>query len=103
MLDFTDFGKEFIKSQKMSPDSFIQMAIQLTFLKIHKTPAATYESAATRIFKEGRTEVIRSCSEESLEFAKSMLMANTPPASKLNALNNSMQSHNAYARMVHML
>ena len=30
---FEDYGKGFVKSQKLSPDSFIQMAIQLTFYK----------------------------------------------------------------------
>ena len=43
VLNFDDFGKEFIKSQRMSPDSFVQMAIQLAFYKMHKVPAATYE------------------------------------------------------------
>ena len=30
---FEDFGKAFVKSQKLSPDSFIQVAIQLTYYK----------------------------------------------------------------------
>ena len=49
VLNFDNFGKEFIKSQKMSPDSFVQMAIQLSFYKMYKTPSATYESGTTNI------------------------------------------------------
>ncbi len=56
VLDFTDFGKEFIKSQKVSPDSFVQLAIQLAFYRMHGVPGATYESASTRVYQEGRTE-----------------------------------------------
>lgn len=30
---FNDFGKEFVKSQKYSPDSFIQIAMQYAFYR----------------------------------------------------------------------
>ena len=32
-LTFSDFGKDFCKIVKLSPDSFIQMATQLAFYK----------------------------------------------------------------------
>lgn len=32
-IHFTDYGKDFIKTQKMSPDSYIQMAIQYAFYR----------------------------------------------------------------------
>lgn len=33
VLVFKKFGKDFIKKQKLSPDSFIQMAIQYAFYR----------------------------------------------------------------------
>lgn len=33
VLRFTDYGKEFPKAQNMSPDAFIQLALQLTYYK----------------------------------------------------------------------
>ena len=33
ILRFERFGREFPKSQNMSPDSFIQLALQLTYYK----------------------------------------------------------------------
>lgn len=71
-LHFTKYGKNFIKTQKMSPDSYIQMAIQYAFYRLHKIPGAHYESAQTRLYVHGRTETIRSCSNESVAFAKAM-------------------------------
>jgi len=32
----------------------------------------TYESSMTRLFKEGRTETVRSCTLESCDFVRSM-------------------------------
>lgn len=75
------------------------MAIQLSFYKLHQSPGATYESAATRVFKEGRTEVIRSCSMESMDFVKVMTKNDASIEAKRNALRNAMLAHNQYARM----
>lgn len=33
VIEFKSYGKSFIKSQKMSPDSFIQIAMQYAFYK----------------------------------------------------------------------
>ena len=33
VLRFNKFGREFPKTQNMSPDSFIQLALQLTYYK----------------------------------------------------------------------
>ena len=98
-LDFQDFGKEFIKGQKISPDSFVQMAIQLSFMKMHNVPAATYESAATRIFSQGRTEVIRSCLPETVKFTQAMTNPSENLNNQMNLFKTALNSHNAYARL----
>ena len=33
IVRFTDYGKDFAKAQNMSPDAFIQLALQLTYYK----------------------------------------------------------------------
>ena len=97
-LRFVDYGKNFIKSQKLSPDSFVQMAIQLAFYKLYKQPGAHYESAQTRIYVHGRTETIRSCSKESIAFAKAMTES-TNDHEKLLKLREAINSHKNYASM----
>ncbi|KAL4704063.1 hypothetical protein ACJJTC_001985 [Scirpophaga incertulas] len=93
---YDKYGKNFIKSQKLSPDSYLQMAMQYAFYRLHKTPGAHYESAATRMYVGGRTETIRSCSIESIEFAKSMLNSKCTPKEKVQAMINAINVHKSY-------
>ncbi|KAI4876448.1 hypothetical protein NFI96_034181 [Prochilodus magdalenae] len=67
---FRDFGKGKIKKVKMSPDAFIQIALQLAFYRNRGMFCLTYEASMTRLFREGRTETVRSCTNESSEFIK---------------------------------
>ncbi|KAI8330433.1 acyltransferase ChoActase/COT/CPT [Chlamydoabsidia padenii] len=68
-LWFDDFGNDEVrKVTKLSPDALYQMAIQLTYYRAHGTITPTYETAMTRVFRNGRTETIRSCSVESKRF-----------------------------------
>jgi len=64
----TGYGKNTIKKWKVSPDSFVQMAMQLAYYRTYGTVGATYESGATRRFRHGRTETCRSVSIESVDF-----------------------------------
>uniref|UniRef100_A0A1B6MKJ0 Choline/carnitine acyltransferase domain-containing protein n=2 Tax=Graphocephala atropunctata TaxID=36148 RepID=A0A1B6MKJ0_9HEMI len=95
-FSFDKYGKEFIKSQKLSPDSFIQMAMQFAFYRLHKVAGAHYETAATRKFLHGRTETIRSCSVESVAFAQTMLDPTASPHQKLAALKKAVNGHKDY-------
>ena len=89
ILEFNDYGKEFIKSIKLSPDSWIQLAIGFTFYKLHGKVGATYESGGTRMFAFGRTETIRSVTKEFVEFYKN---------SNFQTLNKAIESHKNVAK-----
>lgn len=115
---FSAFGKGLIKKCRTSPDSFIQIALQLAHFRVRRGrrglrpgkqggPAAkgsygeavvvprvlcasspgsscpsplqdrghfclTYEASMTRLFREGRTETVRSCTGEATAFVLSM-------------------------------
>lgn len=93
VLRFTTFGKEFPKSQNMSPDSFIQLALQLTYYKIHGHLVSTYESASTRRFRYGRVDNIRAASPAALEWVKSMTgETNVPDEEKMQLLRSAMRT-----------
>ena len=66
------FGKNFIKSCNVSPDALIQMTLQLAYFRDIGRHHLTYEASMTRLFREGRTETVRSCSIESAAWVKSM-------------------------------
>jgi choline O-acetyltransferase len=72
VLYFNEYGKNFIKQQKMSPDAYIQLALQLTYYKVHRKLVSTYESASIRQFRFGRVDNIRAATLESLAWAKAM-------------------------------
>ena len=72
VLMFKEFGKNFIKKQCMSPDAFVQIALQLTHYKVHRRLVSSYESAGLRQFKRGRIDTIRSCTEPVLVWAQAM-------------------------------
>ncbi|XP_007424767.1 peroxisomal carnitine O-octanoyltransferase [Python bivittatus] len=70
---FTSFGKALIKKQHLHPDTFVQIALQLTYYRCHGHPGCCYETATTRKFYHGRTETMRPCTTEAIEWCKSML------------------------------
>ncbi|XP_062840876.1 carnitine O-palmitoyltransferase 1, liver isoform isoform X2 [Trichomycterus rosablanca] len=68
VFPFSSFGKGHIKKLKISPDAFIQIALQLAYYRDRGGFCLTYEASMTRLFREGRTETVRSCTNESAAF-----------------------------------
>jgi hypothetical protein len=72
VLHFNQFGKEWIKLAKCSPDAFIQVALQVTFYKLNGKLTSTYESAGLRRFRFGRVDNIRSNTLQALVLARAL-------------------------------
>uniref|UniRef100_A0AAX7TW15 carnitine O-palmitoyltransferase n=1 Tax=Astatotilapia calliptera TaxID=8154 RepID=A0AAX7TW15_ASTCA len=68
VFPFREFGKGRIKKCRVSPDAFIQISLQLAYYRDRGGFCLTYEASMTRLFREGRTETVRSCSNESCAF-----------------------------------
>lgn len=58
---------------KMSPDAYIQQALQLAWYRDQGCSTATYETASTRLFLHGRTDTIRTLTSDSRAFVKGMV------------------------------
>ncbi|KAI9222459.1 acyltransferase ChoActase/COT/CPT [Blastocladiella britannica] len=79
-----EYGLEFIKKRaKVSPDAYLQMTMQLAFKKLHGYQVPTYETAATRSFKHGRTETSRTLLPEVKAFIEAQANPKTPATARL--------------------
>ncbi|XP_076763908.1 choline acetyltransferase [Xylocopa sonorina] len=87
ILWFQEYSKEFIKSHRISPDVYIQLALQFTHFRLHGNLVATYESAGIRRFALGRVDCIRAASPEALNWAKAMCQGD-PESQTTNQQNN---------------
>lgn len=97
---FDKYGSRFIKeSVGVSPDAFVQMALQLAASRYFRTSAvATYESTQTRQFLHGRTETTRSVSTHSLAFCRAVA-DNLPSSRKIQLLRQACDAHTQYTRL----
>ncbi|MBW0504842.1 hypothetical protein O181_044557 [Austropuccinia psidii MF-1] len=99
VLQYSGFGKRIIKEQfKTSPDAVAQLTFQLGYYKLFGCVPPTYESCQTRKFKLGRTEVIRSCSIEALEWVKEMEDVYSNWSFRLEKFRLAVQAHLTYAK-----
>ncbi|RVE67114.1 hypothetical protein OJAV_G00114790 [Oryzias javanicus] len=68
VFNFKKFGKELPKKHSLSPNSFIQVALQLAYYRVHSEVCPACDIASQRLFRAGRTEYIRSPTNQALKF-----------------------------------
>ncbi|GMR34736.1 hypothetical protein PMAYCL1PPCAC_04931, partial [Pristionchus mayeri] len=82
-----------MKKLKCSPDAFIQMSLQLAWFRNQNKFSLTYEASMTRLFREGRTETVRSCSVESCDFVRAMMDPKTSREERVRLLRTACEKH----------
>lgn len=101
---FERFGGQFIKDNGISPDAFVQLAIQLAHYRLFGICSPTYEAASTKQLLHGRTETVRSVTTESLAFCKSTtqpmitISRDSKSPNQLQLLKNACNAHVDYMR-----
>lgn len=98
VLEFDDYGKNFITDMKMSPDAFVQMSIQAAYYGLYGKCESTYEPAMTKTFFHGRTEAIRSVTTESYNFVENYYSSTATSHFKLEALRAALKAHTNITR-----
>ncbi|KAF8326968.1 acyltransferase ChoActase/COT/CPT [Cantharellus anzutake] len=97
VLHYEGYGSSYIKKHKISPDAWVQMVKQLAFHKLTQRPSVVYESAQTRKFQLGRTEVIRSTSNEAKAFVEAMEDPHATDKHRSELLRRAAARHLQYA------
>lgn len=94
LLIHDNFGKGAIKKCRISPDAFVQMALQLAYYRDNnKKFSLTYEASMTRLFRDGRTETIRPCTIESSAYVKAMNDSTKSKEEKVVLLKQACEQH----------
>ncbi|KAJ2307618.1 hypothetical protein IWW55_000877 [Coemansia sp. RSA 2706] len=98
-IRFEGFGSEWIKKgAAIGPDAFAQMALQLTYYRMHGEFAPVYETASTRQFLHGRTETVRSLTSEGAEFMRAMCDPTSTVLGRYQALVRAAKKHQTMLR-----
>ncbi|KAL7537770.1 hypothetical protein ACHAWF_005893 [Thalassiosira exigua] len=98
-LEFTGFGKRLIVHNQMSPDSFVQLSMQLAYYRLYGKIVSQYEPVLTKGFYHGRTEAMRTATEKAAHFCKMWLDPNATNRYKLEALRVATQFHSAGVKL----
>ncbi|ETW83153.1 hypothetical protein HETIRDRAFT_439662 [Heterobasidion irregulare TC 32-1] len=83
---------------RLSPDAYVQMALQLAWFKTRGTFTATYETVLTRLFDRGRTETIRTLTADSRAFVLAMMAPSSSLAERQTLLRRATQTHTTLTR-----
>ncbi|THH11655.1 hypothetical protein EW145_g503 [Phellinidium pouzarii] len=97
VLHYEGYGKNYIKTYRASPDAWAQLVKQLAFHKLAGRPGVCYESAQTRKYQLGRTEVIRPASNESKAWAEAMLDHNETDEHRAHLFRRAVARHLQYS------
>ncbi|MBF6220494.1 choline/carnitine O-acyltransferase [Nocardia abscessus] len=92
-VSFPDFGTTKAKQLGISPDAFAQLSYQLAHRRSKGLTGATYESIATRQYRNGRTEAMRVVTPEMIAFVDAMQDPDADAEAKLAAARTAAAAH----------
>jgi len=92
-LEYKKYGKLFITSNKMSPDSFIQASVMLAYYRLYGKIVSAYEPVMTKRYLHGRTEAMRSATPAAATFCETWCSRFASPEDKVRALRDALGEH----------
>lgn len=98
VLEFKSFGKLFITANNMSPDSFVQMAILLSYYSLYGKVVCQYEPVLMKRFLHGRTEAMRSAIPHAALLCETWCSNAASNEQKLSALRAATNEHSSIVK-----
>ncbi|KAJ2922360.1 hypothetical protein H1R20_g14739, partial [Candolleomyces eurysporus] len=99
VLWFDDYGTDWIKTiGNFSPDAYVQMVLQLAWYKTRGEFTATYETVLTRMFKNGRTETLRTLTRDARDWVLRLVTPGVSDRARLKAPQRAVQPHTRLKR-----
>ncbi|KAJ1913217.1 Carnitine O-acetyltransferase mitochondrial, partial [Tieghemiomyces parasiticus] len=92
-LVFTDHGARWLQVVNLDPETFVQLALQLAYYRLHKRPSPTYASFNGCNYLHDRELVFRSYSNESAKFTQAILDPAVLPSTKFQAMTSVIANH----------
>ncbi|XP_042367555.1 carnitine O-acetyltransferase-like [Plectropomus leopardus] len=97
--EFDHFGKDAIKTLKMRPNAFFQMALQLAHYRMFQRISTSLESVSQRMFKQGRIVLMNTNSADSAAFVKAFDDPKIQNREKVDLLEKASKAHAWYTDM----
>ncbi|XP_042367502.1 carnitine O-acetyltransferase-like [Plectropomus leopardus] len=91
--EFDHFGKNFIKTYKMRPNAFVQMAVKLAYYRLYQQICPSMEYVTLRAFKLGRVSMMNSNSPASVAFVKAFDDPKIQNTEKVGLLEKALNAH----------
>lgn len=98
VLEFKEYGKHFITSNGLSPDSYVQMSMMLAYYRLYGRIVCAYEPVLTKNFYHGRTEAMRPATMEARHLCQVFTDPKASAQDKIAALRNATKVHSDLVR-----
>jgi hypothetical protein len=99
VLNFDKYGKKLLTQEyHLSPDAYVQLALQLSYFKMYGCVSNSYEVVATKEFFHGRTEGLRSATVEVSHTCDLFFNPDIPVTQKKLAMEQAIRTHSKHVK-----
>ena len=91
--DTCGYGKLFIVSHQLSPDSFVQLSMMLAYYQLYGKLVCAYEPVLTKQFYHGRTEAMRPATLQAKKLCELFCQNDSDSSDIVTALRDAAKTH----------